>query len=146
MANASTVEPVALLQARAHVYDLLSAAFDGQVDVLARAMEDDVFARLADTLPTELDTDALTAATVDTEALEDRLESLCLAPAAKPRPAGRSISRHLNRATKVGMMATLATSLACGYAGRKKAHIGFGTAFVALAGMHMLRYQATLVR
>jgi len=83
---------------------------------------------------------------VDTEALEDRLESLCLAPAAKPRPAGRSISRHLNRATKVGMMATLATSLACGYAGRKKAHIGFGTAFVALAGMHMLRYQATLVR
>ena len=83
---------------------------------------------------------------VDLEALEDRLEALCLPPAAKPRPPGRGFSRHLNRATKVGMMATLATSLAYGYAGRKKAHIGFGAAFLALAGMHMLRYQATLVR
>jgi hypothetical protein len=84
---------------------------------------------------------------VDTDALEERLEALCLAPAPKSaRPARRTLSRHLNRATKVGMMTTLATSLAYGYLGKKKAHIGFGAAFVAFAGLHMLRYQATLVR
>ena len=80
MANASTVDPVALLQARAHVYDLLSAAFDGDVEVLAKAMEDDVFARLADTLPTELETDALTAETVDTEALAYGYDNLFEVP------------------------------------------------------------------
>ncbi len=80
MANPSTVDPVALLQARAHVYDLLSAAFDGDVEVLARAMDDDVFARLADTLPTELDTDALTADSVDTEALAYGYDNLFEVP------------------------------------------------------------------
>lgn len=44
------------------------------------------------------------------------------------------------------MMTTLGTSLAFGYLGNKKAHIGFGTAFVAFAGMHILRYQRTLIR
>lgn len=83
---------------------------------------------------------------VDTVELEDRLEALCLPPAARPKSGRGRASRHLNRATKVGMMATLATSLAYGYLGKKKAHIGFGTAFVAFAGMHMLRYQSTLVR
>ena len=83
---------------------------------------------------------------IDTVALEDRLEALCLPPERAPSKAGRDLSRHLNRATKVGMMATLATSLAYGFLGNKKAHIGFGAAFVALAGAHMFRYQGTLIR
>lgn len=80
MATTSPVDPVELLQARAHVYDLLSAAFDGDVDVLARAVEDDVFARLAATLPVDLDTEALTAATVDTEALAYGYDNLFEVP------------------------------------------------------------------
>jgi hypothetical protein len=73
---------------------------------------------------------------MDTVALEDRLEALCLPPERAPSKAGRDLSRHLNRVTKVGMMAT---SLACGFLGNKKAHMGFGAAFVALAGAHMFR-------
>jgi cation transport ATPase len=84
---------------------------------------------------------------VDTIELEDALEALCLDTAAAPRKlVSRDVSRHLNRATKLGMMATLGTSLAYGFAGKKKPHIGFGAAFLAFAGMHMLRYQNTLVR
>ncbi|MEQ8602103.1 MAG: hypothetical protein RIB45_02200 [Marivibrio sp.] len=84
--------------------------------------------------------------TVETEALEDQLEAICTERAEAVR-AGRSpLSRRLNQATKVGMMASLATSLTYGFLGRKKEHIAFGTVFVALAGAHMVRYQRTLVR
>ena len=85
-------------------------------------------------------------AAIDTEVLEDRLEALCMTPVARPPKKGRELSRRVNQATKVGMMATLATSLAYGALGKKKQHIAFGTAFVALAGVHMFRYQNTLVR
>jgi hypothetical protein len=85
--------------------------------------------------------------TAETEALEDQLEALCTEHRADAVRAGRSpISRRLNQATKVGMMASLATSLTYGFLGRKKEHIAFGTVFVALAGAHMVRYQRTLVR
>lgn len=83
---------------------------------------------------------------IDTVELEDRLEHWCVPPSNGARNGGRGVSRHLNRATKIGMMATLGTSIAAGFLGNKKAHIGFGTAFVAFAGMHMFRYQGTLVR
>jgi copper chaperone CopZ len=83
---------------------------------------------------------------VDTIDLEDQLEALCLPATAAKNGKSSAISKHVNRATKVGMMTTLATSLAYGYLGNKKAHIRFGTAFVAFAAMHMLRYQSTLVR
>lgn len=86
------------------------------------------------------------AAQVDALVLEEQLEALCAAGSGIPLTISGDLSRHLNQATKLGMMATLGTSLALGFAGRKKAHIGFGAAFVAFAGMHMLRYQKTLVR
>ena len=66
---------------------------------------------------------------VDTEELEDRLEALCSMPATRPANGNKTLSKRLNQATKVGMMATLATSLTYGVAGRKKEHIVFGTAF-----------------
>lgn len=84
--------------------------------------------------------------TLDLEEIERELEALCLAPETTPRGISSNFSKRLNRATKIGMMTTLGTSLAFGYLGNKKAHIGFGTAFVAFAGMHILRYQRTLIR
>jgi hypothetical protein len=84
---------------------------------------------------------------IDVTVLEERIESLCHAVERAPRNSnGRGLSRKLNQATKYGMLATLGTSLAYGYLGRKKAHIGFGAAFLALAGAHLFRYQGSLFR
>ncbi|MFO8004279.1 hypothetical protein [Thioalkalivibrio sp.] len=81
------------------------------------------------------------------EVLEERSESLCQAVEGAPRKnKGRGLSRQINRATKYGMLATLTTSLAYGYLGRKKAHIGFGAAFLVFAGAHLFRYQGSLFR
>ncbi|AGA32287.1 hypothetical protein TVNIR_0586 [Thioalkalivibrio nitratireducens DSM 14787] len=85
--------------------------------------------------------------TLDVQVLEERIEALCQAAERVPRNSnGRGLSRTLNRATKYGMLATLTTSLAYGYLGRKKAHIGFGAAFLAFAGVHLFRYQGSLFR
>lgn len=80
------------------------------------------------------------------EELEDRIEAQLHAAERVPRGNGRGLSRQLNQATKYGMLATLGTSLAYGYLGRKKAHIGFGAAFLVLAGAHLFRYQCSLLR
>jgi len=83
---------------------------------------------------------------VDAEALENALEALCLAVPASRTSAKAGFSRQLNRATKIGMVASLGSAVALGFMGKKKAHIGFGTAFLALAGMHIWRNQRTLLR
>ena len=83
---------------------------------------------------------------VETLELEDRLEALCMPPKPATNGTKKTISRYANRATKVGMATTLATSLAYAYLGNKKAHIRFGKAFVVFAGLHILRYQSTLLR
>lgn len=84
---------------------------------------------------------------LDVAILEERIDALCRAAERVPRKNhGGGLSRQLNRATKFGMLATLTTSLAYAYLGRKKAHIGFGAAFLALAGAHLARYQASLFR
>ena len=81
------------------------------------------------------------------ETLEEQSEVLCQAAERGPRRnKGRNLSRQLNRATKYGMLATLTTSLAYGYLGRKKLHIGFGAAFLVFVGAHLLRYQGSLMR
>jgi len=82
----------------------------------------------------------------DADTLESALEALCLPPSPTPRPARAEISRQLNRATKLGMAASLGAAVALGFMGKKKAHIRFGTAFLALAGMHVWRNQRTLLR
>jgi len=84
---------------------------------------------------------------LDVGVLEERIETLCQAAERVPRNNnGRALSQQLNRATKYGMLASLTTSLAYGYLGRKKAHIGFGAVFLALAGAHLFRYQGSLFR
>lgn len=83
---------------------------------------------------------------LDAETLEDQLEALCRAAERSPRSTSQGLSRQINRATKYGMLATLTASLAYGYLGRKKAHIGFGAAFLVFAGAHLFRYQNSLLR
>jgi hypothetical protein len=84
---------------------------------------------------------------LEIEMLEGQSEALCQAAERVPRNnKGRGLSRQLNRVTKYGMLATLTTSLAYGYLGRKKMHIGFGAAFLAFAGAHLFRYQNSLLR
>ena len=83
---------------------------------------------------------------LEIETLEERAESLCEAAGRVPRGNGRGLSRQLNRATKYGMLATLTTSLAYGYLGRKRAHIGFGAAFLVFAAAHLFRYRGSLMR
>lgn len=86
------------------------------------------------------------AAVNDGEALEKKLEAACLTAGREAVPVRRDLEAQLNRVTKVGMITTLGTSLAYGYAGKKKPHIAFGSAFLVFAGLHMLRYRARLLR
>lgn len=85
------------------------------------------------------------------EDLEDEIMDICI-QAAKPikkassQNKSRTLSKRVNQATKVGMVGTLSASLAYGFMGKKKPHIYYGVAFVALAGAHMLRYSKTLFR
>mgnify|MGYP006281936115 CR=1 FL=1 len=84
--------------------------------------------------------------TADVETLEDELEALCFRRPPVVRPRNGDLARQFNRATKIGMVTSLGTAVALGFMGKKKAHIGFGTAFLALAGLHIWRNQRTLLR
>ena len=67
-------------RARATVYDLLSAIFDGDMAVLHRAMEDGAFDRLATTLSLDVDVAVLTAAEHDEESLHSGYDNLFAVP------------------------------------------------------------------
>jgi hypothetical protein len=82
----------------------------------------------------------------DAEGLEGELEALCFRRPTVARPANSNLARQFNRATKIGMITSLGTAVALGFMGKKKAHIGFGTTFLALAGLHIWRNQRTLLR
>ena len=82
----------------------------------------------------------------DVEVLEQELEALCFRRPPAVQPRNGELARQVNRATKIGMVTSLGTAVALGFMGRKKAHIGFGTAFLALAGLHIWRNQRTLLR
>jgi hypothetical protein len=87
------------------------------------------------------------AESVDSELLEDEIVKICTPTRQGKKGAAKNkLSRRLNQANKVGMTGTLAASLAYGYLGKKRLHIQYGTAFVALAGLHMLTYSHTLLR
>ncbi|MEF8881624.1 MAG: molecular chaperone TorD family protein [Halapricum sp.] len=71
---------VAFMQARAAVYDLLAAAFDGDVETLTDAMADGSFEGLASVLPVEIDVDRLVADDPDPEALSIGHDNLFVVP------------------------------------------------------------------
>lgn len=67
-------------RARSQVYDLLAAAFDGDVTVLERALEDDAFRELARVLPGDVTADQLEARDIDAEGLELGYDNLFVVP------------------------------------------------------------------
>lgn len=82
----------------------------------------------------------------NTEALEGELEALSFRRPVVRQPANGELARQFNRATKIGMVISLGTAVALGFMGRKRAHIGFGMAFLSLASLHIWRNQRTLLR
>jgi copper chaperone CopZ len=82
---------------------------------------------------------------VDTFDLEDQIIEICT-PTNGDKTKHKTLSKRVNQATKIGMMTTLATSLAYGFMGQKKNHILFGKAFVAFAGAHMLKHSGRLLK
>jgi len=68
------------LRARAAVYDLLAAAFDGDMETLTTAMADGSFRELASVLPVELDVDPLVVEDPDPETLSIGYDNLFVVP------------------------------------------------------------------
>ena len=58
------------------------------------------------------------------------------APAAEGKPAAPELKWRINRAAKIGMMGSMAATLAALGVG-KRVHAGFGTLFVAFMVVHM---------
>ncbi|WP_458189380.1 TorD/DmsD family molecular chaperone [Haladaptatus sp. NG-WS-4] len=78
--NGDANEAAAFARARARTYALLAAVFDGEMDVLASAMEEDVFARLAEQFPVEIDVEPLSAADFERETLAVGYDNLFVVP------------------------------------------------------------------
>ena len=86
------------------------------------------------------------AAKIDPEPLEDQVIEICTPPKNGAPTLGKTLSKRVNQATKVGMMGALATSLVYGYTGNKKKHILFGKVFLSFASWHMIKHSKTLLR
>ena len=56
---------------------------------------------------------------------------------AEPAPTGKSRPRQINRLAKIGMLGSLATSLALLATGQKRGHAIAGALFVAGLGVHL---------
>ena len=83
---------------------------------------------------------------IEMEALEDRLERLCMDRQARVARTRKSLDRQVNLASKVGMGATLAGVVGTAYFGSRKTHEQLGWAFLAFTAYHLLRNRATLLR
>lgn len=58
----------------------------------------------------------------------------------------RSLKMRVNRYAKVGMLGSLATSLALAAAGQKRGHAVAGGVFVACLGVHLTTHRKSLLR
>lgn len=74
----AVADDVAFARARSRVYDLLAATFDGDVDVLADALERDAFRHLGDRLPVDVET--VTVRDPDADALAVGYDNLFVVP------------------------------------------------------------------
>jgi copper chaperone CopZ len=83
---------------------------------------------------------------VELDALEQRLEKLCMERQARVAKTRKGLDRQLNLASKVGMGASLAGAIGTAYFGSKKTHEQLGWAFVAFTAYHLVRNRATLLR
>ncbi|MFC4541342.1 molecular chaperone [Halosolutus amylolyticus] len=85
----------AVADARADLYDLLAAAFDGETETLAAAIREGALVDVAATLPIDLDVSALDRETVDEEALAIAHDNLFVVPG--PRYVPPIASAHRDR-------------------------------------------------
>lgn len=76
--TAPTARSVA--EARADLYELLAAAFDGEMDVLARTIKSGTFVDVAVSLPVDIDVSALEDESVDREELSITYDNLFVVP------------------------------------------------------------------
>jgi cation transport ATPase len=83
---------------------------------------------------------------VEEEALENRLESLCVERQARVARTRKTLDRQVNLASKIGMGATLAGVVGTAYFGSKKTHEQLGWGFLAFTAYHLLRNRGTLLR
>ncbi|MGY6277546.1 HMA2 domain-containing protein [Methylomonas sp. MgM2] len=83
----------------------------------------------------------------DTLSLENKIEAAVDAaldaPMVHPK---RSMKMRVNRYAKVGMLGSLATSLALAATGRKRGHTVTGGLFVACLGVHLAAHRKSLLR
>jgi hypothetical protein len=86
-------------------------------------------------------------AQIDTGTLEAKVEAAVDAaldaPLAHPK---RSMKMRVNRYAKVGMLGSLATSLALAATGQKRWHAVTGGLFVACLGVHLNTHRKSLLR
>lgn len=67
-------------EARSQVYALLSALFDGEVELLEEAIETGLFERLAESISADPDVNALVESSLDAEALRAGYDNLFVVP------------------------------------------------------------------
>lgn len=67
-------------RSRARVYGLLAAAFDGETETLAVALDDDAFVAIADALPVSIDAEPLARTDLDADALGVGFDNLFVVP------------------------------------------------------------------
>ncbi|WP_436925171.1 TorD/DmsD family molecular chaperone [Halosimplex amylolyticum] len=88
-----TTDDGAVASARADVYGLLAATFDGDVESLESALADGTFARLADELPVDARTEALDRTDLDARALRVGYDNLFVVPGPRYVPPFASAHR-----------------------------------------------------
>jgi len=83
------------------------------------------------------------AARVEIEALEAAVDAELARPHA---PRRRSLKMQVNRGAKLGMLGSLAASLALAAAGKKSWHAVTGGLFVACLGVHLAVHRRSILR
>ncbi|MDV7212067.1 HMA2 domain-containing protein [Azotobacter beijerinckii] len=87
------------------------------------------------------------AARVEIEALEAAVDAAIDAELARPHaPRRRSLKMQVNRGAKLGMLGSLAASLALAAAGKKSWHAVTGGLFVACLGVHLAVHRRSILR
>ena len=81
------------------------------------------------------------------ETLESAVDAAIDAELARPRaPHRRSLKMQVNRGAKLGMLGSLAASLALAAAGKKRWHAVTGGLFVACLGIHLGVHRRSIPR
>ncbi len=84
---------------------------------------------------------------IDVTHLESSIDKVIEKAVQKPQPKqGRSTRMQVNRAAKIGMLGSLATSLTLAATGQKRWHAITGAVFVGCLGIHLGVHRRHLLR